>query len=147
MFKQFTRCTNCRQWYVHTATMPVEVVYGDQCRRLTMWCLRCVAEAEQRSHDIRGHEVAPATSTEPLADSCPREGPPAEFQQLLQEHARLMERALYEEEATLIPLIHHFLQRCRSYQEQSTVPEHLERLHRQCHYWETFLKMLARSAD
>jgi hypothetical protein len=53
-----------------------------------------------------------------------------------------MDRALYDEEAMLIPVIHDFLERARLYQTHVENPEQGQRLAAHLQYWETFLKAL-----
>jgi len=60
----------------------------------------------------------------------------------MQEHLQLMDRALYDDEALLIPAIQDFMERCRLYQIQLDIPDQYQRLARHLQYWETFLKAL-----
>jgi hypothetical protein len=129
--KQFTRCTNCQQWYVRTSTSTVEVSQSDGLHCLTVWCIRCIEEAERRSQPS-GNSGEP-TSHRPASDP---------FQQCMQEHLQLMDRALYDDEAMLVPVIHDFLERCRRYQTHLESPEQCQRLAGHLQYWETFLKAL-----
>ena len=144
--KQFTQCTNCQQWYVRTYTTAVEIYQSDSLRCMTIWCLRCIDEAERRSqpHDTSG---APGVSTLALdvvdEGEQPGHGPSsATFQQFMQEHQQLMDRALYDDEATVVPIIQDFIERCRLYQTHLEMPEQLKRLTGHLQYWETFLKAL-----
>jgi hypothetical protein len=69
----------------------------------------------------------------------------SDFQQLVSEHTLLMEQAIHEDDAILVPLIEDFIQRCRSshaYIEQS---EYSQRLTSHLQYWEAFLKALHQS--
>jgi len=144
--KQFTQCTNCQQWYVRTYTTAVEIYQSDSQCCLTVWCLRCIDEAERRSqpHDTA---VAPVVST-PASDAV--DGgehsshvlSSATLQQFMQEHLQLMDRALYDDEAILIPIIEDFMARCRLYQTHLEMPAQLKRLTGPLQYWETFLKAL-----
>lgn len=144
--KQFSRCKNCRQWYLQAFTTVVEVCQGDIQRRKTVWCLRCVAAAERRSWSEETSASAAETSTLFSTDPVP-EIPDAssahdQFQQLLLEHTRLMEQALHADEIVLIPRIQHYLDQCRRYQEQMGNPEHAQRLAGHQQYWEAFFKVL-----
>lgn len=144
--KQFTQCTNCQQWYVRTSTTTVEIYQRDSRRCMTVWCLRCIDEAERRSQP-HGTSVAPIASTPALDPSAigERSGPgpsSATLQQFMQEHLQLMDRALYDDEAILIPIIEDFMERCRRYQPHLEMPEQLKRLTGHLQYWETFLKAL-----
>ncbi len=147
--KQFARCTHCRQWYVQTFTTLVEISPGHQSHRVTVWCLRCIDEAEQRSRPVYDHE--PERSTTPSSDDATSEriGPAAdtlgEFQQLMQQHNNLMDRAIHEEDAVLIPLVEDFMLRCRTSQQASDAPEQTQRLTGHLQYWEAFLKALNQS--
>jgi hypothetical protein len=68
--------------------------------------------------------------------------PPGGFHQLVQEHIDLMDRAIHEEDAILVPLIESFMERCRSYQQRLDNPEQTQRLMAHLQYWEAFLKAL-----
>ncbi len=144
--KQFTQCTNCQQWYVRTYTTAVEIYQCDSLCCTTVWCLRCIDAAERRSQ-LHGTAVAPVVSTS-AADAVaggerPSHRPSSEtFQQFMQEHLQLMDRALYDDEAILIPIIQDFMERCRLYQPHLEIPEQLKRLTGHLQYWETFLKAL-----
>ena len=144
--KHFARCTNCQQWYVRTYTASVEIYQHDSLCCLTVWCLRCIDEAERRSQP-HGTAVVPedSTPTLPTADMAERPShvPSSDtFQQCMQEHLQLMDRALYDDDATLIPVIQDFMERCRLYQAQLALPEQCQRLTGHLQYWETFLKAL-----
>lgn len=148
--KQFTQCTNCQQWYVRTYTTTVEIYQRDSLRCMTVWCLRCVDEAERRSQP-HGTSVAPVASAPALDPIESAERPSHEpssgtFQHYMQEHLQLMDRALYADEAMLIPIIQDFMERCRRYQPDLERPEQLKRLTGHLQYWETFLKALNSSA-
>ena len=144
--KQFAKCAHCRQWYLHTVTVIVEVCQSDTSRRQAVWCLRCVEEAEQRSTFLDNQmDTAPVVS--PLQETFgpgdpPDDGLPDEYQRCMQEHLQMMERALHEEETVLVPSIAVFLQRCQALQEQLEVPEQIQRLQGCWQYWETFLRVL-----
>ena len=147
--KQFVRCTNCRQWYVQTFTTSVEISRGHHLRRVTMWCLGCIDEAEQRSQPVSGPAPG-AAGTPGMGDtSMERRGIEAEtlseFQRLMQEHIDFMDRAIHEDEAVLVPLIKDFMQRCRSSQQHGDAPEQNQRLTAHLQYWEAFLKALNRA--
>src|ERR1044071_2433293 len=122
MVKRFAQCTNCQQWYVRTYTTPVEIYQHDSLCCMTVWCLRCIDEAEQRSQLPRTATVTEgATPTSHTTNTAEHSGPILSsdpFQQLVQEHLQLMDRALYDDEAILIPIIQDFMERCRLYQRQ-----------------------------
>ena len=148
--KQFTQCTNCQQWYIRTSTTTVEIYQRDSLRCMTVWCFQCIDEAERRSQP-HSTAVAPGVSTpalDPLdGGERPRPAPSSEtFQHLMQEHLQLMDHALYDDDAILIPIIDNFMERCRRYQPHLTMPEQLKRLTGHLQYWETFLKALHSSA-
>jgi hypothetical protein len=67
---------------------------------------------------------------------------PEDFQQCIQEHLHLMERALHEDEAVLVAAIEDFLQRCRLLQTQQDISARVQRLQGCLQYWETFLRAL-----
>lgn len=145
--KQFSRCKNCRQWYLQAFTTVVEVCQGDIQRRKTIWCLPCVAAAERRSWSEETSASAAETgtlfdNTEALPERPDAVSSHDQFHQLLLEHTRLMDQALHADETVLIPRIQHYLAQCRRYEEQQGNPEHAQRLagHRQ--YWEAFFKVL-----
>jgi hypothetical protein len=132
--KRFARCTNCQQWYVQPYTTSVEIYQHDTLCCLTIWCLRCIDEAEKRSQP---HHTA-LESQQP-----PSPLPSSDiFQQFMQEHLQLMDRALYDEEAFVVPAIQDFMERCRLYQTQAEIPEQGQRLAGHLQYWEIFLKAL-----
>jgi len=149
--KQFTRCTNCRQWYTYRFTTTVEVFKGRQLPKTTVWCLQCIADAEHRSQSIytpaREGSVAvalPAASA-PADLRSTAHVAPSHFQALAQEHTDLMERAIHEDDAVLVPLIEDFMQRCRTFQAQAEDAEHRQRLTGHLQYWEAFLNALNQS--
>ena len=144
--KRFARCTNCQQWYIRTYTAPVEIYQHDSLGCTTVWCLRCIDEAERRSQ-LHGISAVTEGSTPTLhkAEMEERPSPVSSsdpFQQFIQEHLQLMDRALYDDEALLIPVIQDFMERCRLYQRQLDIPEQCRRLTGHLQYWETFLKAL-----
>jgi hypothetical protein len=148
--KRFARCTNCQQWYVHTYTASVEIYQHDSLYNLTVWCLQCIDEAEKRSQpQSTVIHVGGATPGLPTVD---KEGPPSHllsseiFQQCIQEHLQLMDRALYDDETLVVPAIRDFIERCRLYQARSEIPEQSQRLAGHLQYWETFLKALSASS-
>lgn len=83
-----------------------------------------------------------AASTHSLS---PGDVPDEDYQQILQAHTDLMERALREEDAVLVPIVEAFMQRCLSYQRQVTIPEQARRLAGHAQYWQAFLNALNRS--
>jgi hypothetical protein len=145
--KRFARCTNCQQWYIRTYTAPVEIYQHDSLCCMTVWCLRCIDEAERRSQ-LHGTSPIIENSTSTLHTADMEEHPRPvlssdPFQQFMQEHLQLMDRALYEDETLLIPVIQDFMERCRLYQIQLDIPEQCRRLTGHLQYWETFLKALS----
>ena len=144
--KRFARCACCRQWYIQAVTVTVDVCHRGTSRRQVVWCLRCVEETEQRSASLHNRVDAPliASSSQDIfgPENMPEALPPDEYQRCMQEHLQMMERALHEEEAVLVPSIEVFLQRCQALQEQLDVPEHIQRLQGCWQYWETFLRVL-----
>ncbi len=50
--KQFARCTSCRQWYARRAITTVEIVQANGLQRTTLWCVRCIRDAEHRSQSF-----------------------------------------------------------------------------------------------
>ncbi|MEE8301219.1 MAG: hypothetical protein V3S24_02175 [Candidatus Tectomicrobia bacterium] len=147
--KQFAHCTNCQQWYVGAFTTAVETYQDDHLHRVTIWCLRCIDETEKRSRAISTHEsvssdghhdVDGPTDTV-LAGIAPSE----EFQQFMQEHSDLMERAIREDDDVLVPIVEDFMHRCHTYQQQTRVPEQAQRLLGHMQYWKAFLKALNQS--
>src|SRR5262249_57041320 len=79
--KRFARCTNCQQWYVQTYTASVEIYEHNNLCCLTVWCLRCIDEAEKRSQP-HGTAIDMKQRLSPLASS-------EIFQQYMQEHLQL----------------------------------------------------------
>lgn len=144
--KHFARCAHCRQWYLRAVTMTVEVCQSDTSRRQAVWCVRCVEVIEQRStflHNRMDTAFVASSSQEIFVPGDTHDEVPAdEYQRCMQEHLQMMERALHEEEAVLVPSIEVFLQRCRALQEQLEVPEQIQRLQGCWQYWETFLRVL-----
>ena len=136
--KRFARCTNCQQWYVRTYTTSVEIYEHDTLCCLTVWCLRCIDEAEKRSQ-LQSTAMDIQQRPSPLAS-------PDIFQQCMQEHLQLMDRALYDEETLVVPAIQDFMERCRLYQTQIAIPEQYQRLAGHLQYWETFLQALNASS-
>ena len=104
--KQFTQCTNCQQWYVRTYTTAVEIYQSDSLHCTTIWCLRCIDDAERRSqpHDTSGAAVVATPASDPVeAGERPSHVPSSDiFQHFMQEHLQLMDRALYDDETILI---------------------------------------------
>jgi hypothetical protein len=147
--KQFARCTNCRQWYVYSFTTTVEIFTSGHMPKTTVWCCRCIADAEHRSqyatlqNDNRALSSTSASS--PVALAITAHGAAGDFQRLVLEHATLMERAIHEDDAVLVPLIEEFMRRCRSSQAHIESPEHSQRLTGHLQYWEAFLKALNQS--
>jgi hypothetical protein len=146
--KQFTRCTNCRQWYTPSATTTVEIVQGSGLRCMTVWCWPCIQDAEHRSQAAEETVTTGALGPEGIpyiAQATGSEVPPADFRQLVHEHFGLMERALHEDETVLVPLIDAFVQRCHTYQTHLKEPALAQRLAGHVHYWQAFLQTLQQS--
>ena len=147
--KQFARCTNCRQWYVRHTITTVEIFLGNGLRRTTLWCLGCISSAEYRSQlpemPEAGALSSPPRRLETAASSASGVLRDETFQHLIQEHLDLMERALHEDDAILIPLIDDFMQRCRTYNGQQPAPDQAQRLTGHLQYWDAFLQALNRS--
>jgi hypothetical protein len=116
---------------------------------MTVWCLGCIQDAEQRSQ--RRHTARQQSLPGPYAASVSLERSDGEasvfsvFQQLIQEHLQLMERAIHEDDTVIVPIVEDFMQRCRLHHEQLETPEHAQRLQGHVQYWETFLQALRRS--
>src|SRR5262249_54969667 len=117
---------------------------------LTVWCLRCIDEAEKRS---QSHSTALAMGgATPVLPTADMEAHPDSlsssdlFQQYMQEHLQLMDRALYDDEALIVSAIQDFMGRCRLYQTQLDIPEQCQRLAGHLQYWGTFLKALNASS-
>ena len=146
--KQFAQCGNCQQWFIRSFTTTVEVHPDDHLRQVTLWCERCIVAAEQRSHPGREDEAAMpvwqagATSAN---TSAPGGAPDEDYQQIIQEHTDLMERALREDDAILVPIVEAFMQRCLHYREQAAIPEYANRISGHAQYWQAFLKALNQS--
>jgi len=144
--KQFARCTNCRQWYLRDAVTAVEIIRGSGLQRTTLWCQPCIQKAEHRSQFAA--EGLPVQAETYLAvDSHvhgygSREMPPDAFQQLIREHLELMERALYEDDTTIVLLVEDFIERIQAFQAQIAEPERVARLASHSQYWSTFLNAM-----
>ncbi|MCZ6876286.1 MAG: hypothetical protein O7G88_22615 [bacterium] len=147
--KQFSQCTNCQQWYVCAFTTAIELYQDDRLRQVTVWCLRCIDEAEQRSQPTwLGEAAAPELhlqSPELTSSQHPEEVPGEDYQHFIQEHTDLMGRALREDDAVLVPVVEDFLQRCLSFQHQVDIPEQANRISGNVQYWKAFLKALNQS--
>jgi hypothetical protein len=144
--KQFARCTNCRQWYAYSFTMSVEIFDGCRLPRTTMWCCRCITDAEHRSQDDTAQKNETTLSSIPTLSLTPLAATGHDtWQQLVQEHTTLMERAIHEEDTVLVPIIEEFIQRCRSFQAHTEHPEHGQRLMSHVQYWKSFLNALHQS--
>ena len=148
--KQFSHCTNCQQWYRREFTAAVEIYQDDHLRRVTVWCRRCIDEAEKRSQAMNTHEWVLSDGLHDVdgptntvhAGTAPSD---EEFQQFMQEHIDLMERAIREDDAVLVPIVENFMHRCHTYQQQTKVPEQAQRLLGHMQYWKAFLKALSQS--
>ena len=148
--KQFARCTNCRQWYMHSATLLVEIYRGNGLHRTTLWCVSCVRAAEQRSQspgDSGEQEMADLSAAMmPFQALVPETHGSDDFHRLIQEHLDLMDRALQEDDSVIVSLIDDFMDRCRSYRNQLDHPDHVKRLSGHLQYWDTFLQALRQSS-
>ena len=145
--KQFARCTHCRQWYTRHAVTAVEVIRVNGLQGTTLWCLRCIQETEDRSQ-MMGEQMLPQTQSAVAIHAHDGDKPSTplnEFNTFIQEHLDLMERALHEDDAIIVPLIEMFMQRCRRYQAELDIPDQVERLARHLNYWDAFLKAMQRS--
>jgi hypothetical protein len=144
--KQFARCTNCRQWYRRDAVTTVEIIRGSGLQRTTLWCQSCIREAEHRSQFAA--EGLPVQATTPPAVTShvhgygARELQPDDFQQFIREHLELMERALYEDDTTIVLLVEDFIERIQAYQARIAEPERVARLASHSQYWLTFLNAM-----
>jgi hypothetical protein len=147
--KRFARCANCCQWYIHAFTMAVEIYQGSQLQRIAVWCSRCVADAEHRSQHGEARQntaCSPTAWTTPSAHLPTPEESSLEREELfVQEHLQLMDRALCEDDAVLVPLIEDFIQRCHAYHAQLQTSESAQRLRGHLQYWDAFLKALRQS--
>ena len=147
--KQFARCTNCRQWYLYSATLLVEIYRGNGLHRTALWCASCVQVAEQRSQAAGAsgeHGTVDLSATFQFASPVPEGHGSDDFHRLIQEHLDLMDRALQEDDSVIVPLIDDFIDRCRTYRDQLEHPAHEQRLSGHLQYWDTFLQALRRSS-
>lgn len=143
--RQFARCSNCQQWYLHTYTDSVEIYEHNRLCALAVWCFHCMAMAEQRSQplaDAEAPSVATALSQHPLTrtDHTSPETAALTFEALMQAHAQLLDRALYDDEAVLIPAVQAFIDQCHGYAPAVDSPEKHQRLTGHARYWCTFLQ-------
>jgi hypothetical protein len=147
--KRFARCANCRQWYIHTFTMAVEIYQGSQLQRIAVWCCRCITDAEHRSQpaDPQPHVAlsSPAQTVPSAHFPTPEDSVAAREEAFVHEHLQLMDRAMREDDAVLVPLIEDFMQRCRAYNDQAHTAEQAKRLQAHLQYWAAFLKALQQS--
>jgi hypothetical protein len=107
-----------------------------------VWCGQCIQDAEQRSQAVAEHTGTGAltpVAVDPLVHESGLDALPPDIHQLVQEHFDLMERALHEDEAILMPLIDAFMQRCHTYQAQLVESDLRQRLVGHLHYWQAFL--------
>lgn len=135
---------------MQTYTASVEIYQHNNLCCLTVWCLRCIDEAEKRSQPhSTALDVGGAPPVLPTVDLEERPSPLSSsetLQQFVQEHLQLMDRALYDDETIVVPAIQDFMERCRLYQIQSEMPDQGQRLAGHLQYWETFLKALNASS-
>jgi hypothetical protein len=147
--KRFARCANCCQWYVHAFTMVVEIYQGSQLQQMTVWCYRCIADAEHRSQQFNLQPKTTLPSIAPIVapSPCPvsAESPDATIELFVQEHLQLMDRAMREDDTVLVPLIEDFMLRCSAYYRQIQTSEEARRLLGNLQYWDAFLKALQQS--
>lgn len=146
--KQFAQCSNCQQWFIRSFTTTVEIHLDNHLHQITLWCRHCVVEAEGRSQPGRENEAAVSAWQEGAASAtgqAPEHEHDEDYQQIVQEHTDLMERALREDDAVLLPIVEAFMQRCLHYQQQVTKPEQANRLLGHAQYWQAFLKALNQS--
>jgi len=124
----------------------VEIIRGSGLQRTTLWCQPCIQKAEHRSQFAA--EGLPVQAETYLAVDSHVHGygshemPPDAFQQLIREHLELMERALYEDDTTIVLLVEDFIERIHVYQAQTTEPERVARLASHSQYWSTFLNAM-----
>lgn len=130
---QFAQCNCCQQWYLRAYTTSVELYAHERLSALAVWCLPCIEAALRRSQPV---PEAPASM-----DDVPQKAADT-FTALVQEHLVLMDRALYDEETTLMTVVQEFVERCQRYQPQATSPEQDQRLTGHIRYWQTFLQTL-----
>lgn len=107
-----------------------------------------MAAAEQRSQPGCDDEMATSAWREDTASASDRlsdNEADEHYQQIVQEHVELMERALREDDAILVPIVEAFMERCLRYQQQATIPEQANRLLGHAQYWQAFLKALNQS--
>jgi hypothetical protein len=148
--KRFARCANCCQWYVHAFTMVVETYQGSQLQQLAVWCYRCITDAEQRSQQFNPQPGTTPPSIAPMVtpSPCPvsDESPGTTVELFVREHLQLMERAMHEDDAVLVPLIEDFMLRCSAYHRLIQTSEEARRLLGHLQYWDAFLKALQQSS-
>ena len=141
--KQFARCTSCREWFVHHAVATVEIVRSSGHLRTTLWCQGCIQETERRSQVPSEPVVVQQPSHTAVSLHVPKSSvggvPTGDSQSLMQEHLDLMERALHEDDTTIILLVEDFVERCDAHQTQPIPPEDVTRLQSHMQYWSTFL--------
>jgi hypothetical protein len=144
--KRFVRCTNCRQWYRHDAVTTVEIIRGSGLQRTTLWCRPCIREAEHRSQPTDADLPERAGTHSAVASHAhgarSRERQPDDFQQFIQEHLDLMERALHEDDMTIVLLVEDFIERIQVYQAQIAEPERAARMASHSRYWSAFLNTI-----
>ena len=134
---------------MHSATLLVEIVRGNGFHRTTLWCMPCVRTAEQRSQSA-GDSME--SETVDLHAALQFSTPELEthgnddFHRLIQEHLDLMDRALQEDDSTIVALIDDFMNRCQTHKDQLEHPDHVQRLSGHLQYWDTFLQALRRSS-
>jgi hypothetical protein len=129
--------------------MMVEIYHGSQLQQTAVWCSRCIVDAEQRSQHGNPHASAPLPSSIPIAslssDTDSEDTARTSIERLVQEHLQLMDRAMHEEDAVLVPLVEDFMLRCRAYHEKEPAAEYTQRLIGHLQYWDAFLRALQQS--
>jgi hypothetical protein len=129
--------------------MAVEIYHGSQLQRIAVWCSRCIADAEHRSQHSEARQntaCPPAVLTTPSTHLPASEESSLEREELfVQEHLQLMDRAMREDDAVLVPLIEDFIQRCHAYHAQLHTSKPAQRLQGHLQYWDAFLKALRQS--
>lgn len=103
----------------------------------------------RRQQSVGGLSTASSTpsadsTNEPFAvrSTRARARQPDDFQQFIQEHLDLMERALHEDDTTIVLLVEDFIERIQAYQAQLEEPERVARLASHSQYWSMFLNAM-----
>ncbi len=120
------------------------------CCCLTVWCLRCIDEAEKRSQP-HGTALAPEEvaqcGTWSTGKSVPVLSRPRKpFSNLCRNIYSSWTGPSMTTKLLLVPTIQAFIERCRLYQTKTETPEQGQRLAGHLQYWETFLNALNASS-